>query len=55
MGIMSREVGLCDASPRAPSTEEVPTLEPKVYKHEILWANWSPRVLSMRDLLGFCF
>ena len=35
---------LRSTDPRAPSMQMVPTLGPKVYKWDLLWAIWSPRV-----------
>ena len=35
--------------PRAPSIWIMPTLGPKVYKHDLLWAIWSPRVKELNS------
>ena len=32
--------------PRAPSIKIIPTLGPGVYKYDLLWAIWSPRVMQ---------
>ena len=31
-------------NPKAPSIQLIPTLGPKVYKYDLFWAIWSPRV-----------